>query len=62
VTIGLSAGSRTEVDELVDRAFAAGGEEVGAQDQGLLYMKAFRDLEGHQRSSIFVDPAAFGEG
>ncbi|SIR53781.1 VOC family protein [Micromonospora avicenniae] len=53
VIVGLAAGSRERVDELVDRAVAAGGNAVGpGQDVGGLYMRGFRDLDGHQWSFV----------
>jgi predicted lactoylglutathione lyase len=56
VVIGLSAQTRAEVDDLVQRAVAAGGESPGdAQDDGFMYMRAFRDLDGHQWSLLHFD-------
>lgn len=61
VLIGLSAESREAVDELVEKAVAGGGRAVGTpDDQGFMYMRAFLDPDGHQWSSIYMDPAAFG--
>ncbi|MFC4946288.1 VOC family protein [Pseudonocardia sp. GCM10023141] len=54
VSVGLSAESRAEVDELTERAVAAGGQDVGAQDLGYMYMRAFRDLDGHRWSFIHM--------
>jgi predicted lactoylglutathione lyase len=54
VTVGLSAERRGEVDEMLDRAVAAGGTDAGAQDEGYMYMRAFRDLDGHQWSLIHL--------
>jgi predicted lactoylglutathione lyase len=61
VAVGLSAVNREEVDELTDRAVAAGGQAVGVQDQGFMYMRAFRDLDGHQWSFIHLDMSAMGQ-
>jgi predicted lactoylglutathione lyase len=59
VLVGLSAQSRGEVDALVDKAVASGGEMLGdAQDQGFMYMRAFLDADGHQWSSIHMDLSA----
>lgn len=55
VVIGLSAASRQDVDDLTGKAVAAGGQAVGEQDQGFMYMRAFRDLDGHQWSVIHMD-------
>jgi predicted lactoylglutathione lyase len=59
VIVGLSAESRAEVDDLVDKALAGGAESLGdAQDEGFMYMRGFRDLDGHQWSFIYMDLAA----
>jgi predicted lactoylglutathione lyase len=59
VIVGLSAESREQVDDLVDRAIAAGGRSLGeAQDDGFMYMRGFCDLDGHQWSSIYMDFSA----
>ena len=53
VVVGLTAESPAQVDALVDIAIAAGGESLGpAIDQGFMYMRAFRDLDGHQWSFL----------
>ncbi|MEU8298665.1 VOC family protein [Micromonospora sp. NPDC048909] len=55
VIVGLAAESREQVDELVDRAAAAGGTALGpGQDTGQLYMRGFRDLDGHQWSFLHL--------
>lgn len=59
VIVGLSAESRERVDELTEKALAAGAEEVGEpDDQGFMYMRGFRDLDGHQWSFIHMDMSA----
>lgn len=55
VVVGLSATSRDEVDELPDKAVAAGGVASEAVDQGFMYMRAFRDLDGHQWSLLYLE-------
>lgn len=63
VLIGLSATSREEVDTLTEAAVAGGGTALGeADDQGSMYMRAFLDPDGHQWSSIYMDPSAVPEG
>lgn len=62
VIVGVSVDERGEVDDLVDRAVAAGGTDLGpAQDNGFMYMRGFRDLDGHQWSFLHMDFAAFGQ-
>ena len=56
VVVGLSADSREQVDDMAAMAVDAGGEAVGdAVDQGFMYMRAIRDLDGHQWSFLFMD-------
>lgn len=55
VIVGLTADRREQVDELVDRAVAAGAESLGpARDLGFMYMRGFRDLDGHQWSFLYL--------
>jgi predicted lactoylglutathione lyase len=59
VLVGLSAESREEVDELSAKALAAGAEGLGEpEDDGFMYMRGFRDLDGHQWSFIYMDMSA----
>ncbi|MEU9477309.1 VOC family protein [Streptomyces sp. NPDC048191] len=59
VLVCLSAESREKVDELVDRAIAAGGTASGqTQDHGFMYGRAFDDLDGHTWEVMWMDPAA----
>ncbi|MFD7875952.1 VOC family protein [Streptomyces sp. NPDC059766] len=59
VLVALSAPSREKVDELVDRALAAGGMVSGrTQDLGFMYGRAFDDLDGHTWEIVWMDPAA----
>ena len=44
----LSSESRAAVDELVDKALAAGATEpMPARDYGFMYQRGFQDLDGH---------------
>ena len=57
--ICLSAESREKVDELVDKAIAAGGTATGeTQDHGFMYGRAFDDVDGHTFEVVWMDPAA----
>lgn len=63
VVVGLAAESREQVDELTDRALAAGARSLGEpDDQGFMYMRGFRDLDGHQWSFIHMDMSALPAG
>ncbi|MEE3921839.1 VOC family protein [Micromonospora sp. BRA006-A] len=56
VIVGLAVDRREQVDALVERAVDAGGSALGpGQDLGYLYMRGFRDPDGHQWS--FLHPA-----
>ncbi len=62
VIVGLSAESREQVDELADKALAAGAQALGEpEDQGFMYMRGFLDLDGHQWSFIHMDMSAIPE-
>jgi predicted lactoylglutathione lyase len=62
VIVGLTAESREHVDDLTEKALAAGAEELGEpDDQGYMYMRGFRDLDGHQWSFIYMDMSAVPE-
>ena len=59
VLICLSAESREKVDELVNKAVAAGGTaNDDVQDQGFMYGRSFEDLDGHSWEVVWMDPAA----
>jgi len=59
VLVALSAESREKVDELVEKALAAGGSPAGeTQDHGFMYGRSFDDLDGHTWEVVWMDPAA----
>ncbi|MER7687759.1 VOC family protein [Streptomyces sp. NPDC097610] len=59
VLLCLSAESREKVDELCDKALAAGGSGTReAQDHGFMYGRTFDDLDGHTWEVMWMDPAA----
>jgi predicted lactoylglutathione lyase len=63
VIVGLSADSREQVDDLAGRALDAGAQALGEpDDQGFMYMRGFRDLDGHQWSFIYMDMSAIPQG
>jgi predicted lactoylglutathione lyase len=62
VIMGLSAESRERVDDLAEKALTAGGQALGDPvDDGFMYMRGFRDLDGHQWSFIYMDVSAIQE-
>ena len=59
VLVCLSAERRAKVDELVEKAIAAGGTETGpTQDHCFMYGRTFDDLDGHTWEVMWMDPAA----
>jgi predicted lactoylglutathione lyase len=57
--LALSADSRTEVDDLVDKALAAGGKPANDPiDLGFMYGRSFQDVDGHLWEVIYLDPSA----
>lgn len=58
VLLALSADSRKQVDELVDKAVAAGGKAFREpEDHGFMYARSFEDLDGHVWEILWMDPA-----
>ena len=57
--VALSAESREAVDELADKAIAAGGSPgADPQDHGFMYGRSFLDPDGHQWEVFWMDPVA----
>ena len=55
----LSCGSRAEVDELVNKAIAAGGKHaMDPVDHGFMYGRSFYDLDGHHWEVLWMNPTA----
>jgi predicted lactoylglutathione lyase len=60
--LALSCGSRTEVDEVVKKAVAAGGQHaMDAQDHGFMYGWSFYDLDGHHWEVFWMDEKAMSQ-
>ncbi|MGI8485801.1 MAG: VOC family protein [Thermomicrobiales bacterium] len=57
--IALSEDSRDAVDELTDKALAAGGQTaIDPQDHGFMYSRSFYDLDGHHWEVFWMDLSA----
>jgi uncharacterized protein len=57
VLVALSADSKQQVDELVDKAIAAGGRNFrDPEDHGFMYARSFEDLDGHVWEVFWMDP------
>ena len=59
VLVAVSCDGRDEVDDMVERAVAAGGREARpAKDHGFMYERAFEDPDGHVWEPHWMDMAA----
>ena len=57
VLIALSAESKEKVNELVNKAIAAGAHEaMDAQDHGFMYSRSFEDPDNHIWEILWMDP------
>lgn len=62
VLVALSLSSKEEVDELADKALAAGGSAYSEpMDHGFMYTRTFQDLDGHQWELFWMDPKAVNQ-
>ena len=60
--VALTAENRVKVDEMINRAVAAGGTEYRkAQDYGWMYGRAFQDINGHVWEIFYMDESAMPE-
>jgi predicted lactoylglutathione lyase len=56
--VALSAESKEAVDDIVNKAIAAGGViPKPQQDYGWMYQYSFEDLDGHLWEYFWMDPA-----
>jgi predicted lactoylglutathione lyase len=61
--IGITAESRDGVDELADRALAAGAAVArDTVDFGFMYTRSFLDPDGHYLEVLWMNPAAAHDG
>jgi predicted lactoylglutathione lyase len=59
VLIAISADSREAVDEITEKALAAGGREPREkQDYGFMYGRSFEDPDGHIWEPMWMDMSA----
>jgi len=57
--LALATDSREHVDELADKALAAGGTEPKAPiDHGFMYTRSFEDPDGHLWEIFYMDESA----
>lgn len=58
-----SLGSKQEVDDIIEKAIAAGGKQYKeTEDHGWMYGRNFEDLDGHQWEFFFMDMSAMPKG
>lgn len=51
----ISLESKEKVDEMADKAIAAGGKKTKDQDYGWMYSRGFEDLDGHLWEVMYMD-------
>ena len=57
--VALSAQSREEVDQVMEKVLGAGGREArDPQDHGWMYGRSFQDIDGHIWEIIYMDESA----
>ena len=57
VIVALSAESKEQVDDLTDKAIAAGAKQFREpEDHGFMYGRSFEDLDGHVWEIVWMDP------
>jgi len=58
-----SLGSKQEVDDIIEKAIAAGGKQYKeTEDHGWMYGRNFEDIDGHQWEFFFMDMSAMPKG
>ena len=63
VLLCLSCDSRGQVDDMVRKAIAAGGQTYNEpKDHGFMYADGFQDLDGHTWELINMEPSAVKQG
>jgi len=55
VIISISAETRKEVDEIIEKVVKAGGADIRTKDYGWMYQRNFMDLDGHHWEIFFMD-------
>ncbi|HMK59426.1 MAG TPA: VOC family protein [Nitrososphaeraceae archaeon] len=57
--VALSAQSRGEVDQMMEKVLSAGGREArDPQDHGWMYGRSFEDINGHLWEIFYMDESA----
>lgn len=58
VILSLTMENRTVVDEMLEKALAAGATETLTMDEGWMYQRGFADLDGHLWEIFYMDMSA----
>ena len=59
VIVALSAESRVNVDQILNKVIEAGGKEhKEPQDLGFMYLRSFEDINGHIWEIFYMDESA----
>jgi hypothetical protein len=62
VLVALSADSKEKVNEIADKALAAGATKLREpEDHGFMYARSFNDPDGHIWEIVWMDPAAINQ-
>ena len=57
VLLALSADSKQQVDDIAEKAIAAGGKQFrNPEDHGFMFERSFEDLDGHVWEVVWMDP------
>ncbi len=63
VILALTADSREEVDEMINKVIKAGGIEPNEpQDHGWMYVRSFQDIDGHLWEVFYMDASVVNQG
>jgi uncharacterized protein len=63
VLVALSADSKEKVNEIADKALAAGATKLREpEDLGIMYSRSFNDPDGHIWEIVWMDPSAVNKG
>ncbi|MBJ6359779.1 VOC family protein [Paenibacillus sp. GCM10012307] len=63
VIVALSLDNRARVDEIADKALAAGAKHSNDPvDHGFMYTRSFQDINGHLWELFFMDESAVNPG
>lgn len=57
VLLALSVDSKQQVDDIAEKAIAAGGKQFrNPEDHGFMFARSFEDLDGHVWEVVWMDP------